>query len=515
MKRRTFLKASSFVSLPLLVNGLPVSALGNYYYNQEGNDNILVLIQLNGGNDGLNTIIPIDQYKVLTESRSNVLIPENRLIKIKDNLGFHPSMTAMKDLYDQGKMSVLQNVSYPDQNRSHFRSTDIWTSGSPSDEFWTTGWLGRYFEQDHDKFPTGYPNNEYPDPIALAIGSNVSETCQGTIANFSMAISDPNSLGSLSGAGFDETPENYYGEELKFLRTSFDQANEYGQAIKKAADKGANMSALYNANDSLMQQLKTIALLISGGIQTKVFIANLGGFDTHANQVNTGDTITGDHATLLSRLSTSIRAFQDDLRLQGLEKKVLTMTFSEFGRRIRSNASLGTDHGSAAPMMFFGSCINSGIIGTNPQLPLEPGPQDGVAMEFDFRNVYGSILIDWLGMNESQAQDLLPEGFTKLPIVQSCNTTPTNEILNDLYLDVALYPNPTDAELNIKLTPKSDKLRIGIYDALGYEVYSQEERTSIGFEQNFKIDFRNYPSGNYFCRFLSGTSQATKVFVKI
>ena len=318
MKRRNFLRNSvGFVSVPLLLRGMPLSAgSSNAFFNaiNENNDKVIVLIQMNGGNDGLNTIIPIDQYDILGNARSNILIPENQILKINDSLGFHPEMQRLQEIYDEGKMAIVQDVGYPNQNRSHFRSSDIWTTGSPSNETWTTGWLGRYFENEHSIYPESYPNEDFPDPFALTIGSVVSETCQGTSTNFSLALADPTSIGMLNNDANDEVPNTAYGEELAFLRTSIEQANAYGEVITSAATKGSN------ANDypdtDLGRQLASISLLISGGLKTKVYIANIGGFDTHAKQVEECARTTDEHAPLLRNISNSGHSFQTDLNVQ-------------------------------------------------------------------------------------------------------------------------------------------------------------------------------------------------------
>lgn len=518
MKRRNFLKnTSGFLSIPMLLKGLPIQATGSQlFFNaiEEDNDKILVLIQMNGGNDGLNTIIPLDKYDILGNVRSNILIPSDSVIKATDNIGFHPSMTGIKSLYDEGSLTVLQDVGYPNQNRSHFRSTDIWTTGSPSDEIWTTGWLGRYLESFHPEYPEGFPNDNFEDPFALSIGSVVSETCQGTLTNFSLALTDPLSIATLNNDAQDEVPNTPYGRELDFLRTTIDQANEYGTVISAAAEKGSNSSIEY-PDSGLANQLKAIALLASGGLGTKIYIANIGGFDTHANQTEEGATDTGDHATLLQDLSEAVYAFQQDLKSQGLEERVLTMTFSEFGRRIKSNGSFGTDHGTAAPMMFFGSCINPGFIGESPLLPAVPENSDGVPMQFDFRSVYGSVLIDWFGIDKSVVDDILEDEFTHIPIVSNCNqTTPTEEVFLEK-LDISNYPNPFDNWTTLSFDAPGGNVRISIFDAIGHELEVISNGSFSPGRHEIKFDSSRLPLGNYYCRVISqngiGTIGLTKV----
>jgi len=196
MKRRNFFRTSALTAVPVVVNGLRLNAVPFPFMMSGGQDNdrVLVLIQLNGGNDGLNTVIPKDQYSAMSQLRPNIMIPEGSVLTIEDKIGLHPSMTMVRDMYMDGKMGIIQGVAYPNQDRSHFRSTDIWTTGSGSTEYLSTGWLGRYFYNDHPDYPEGYPNTEFDAPFALTMGSLVSETCQGPLTNFSLALNDPFAL---------------------------------------------------------------------------------------------------------------------------------------------------------------------------------------------------------------------------------------------------------------------------------------------------------------------------------
>ena len=519
MKRRSFLQSSSFLSLPLFVNGLPISSLGSQsFFNtfDDDGDNILVLIQLNGGNDGLNTIIPLQHYDLLANVRSNVIIPDNELLKVSDDFAFHPEMGGMMTLYDEAKMTIVHDAGYPDQNRSHFRSTDIWTTGSPADEFWTTGWIGRYLQNRYADYPEGYPSEQFPDPFALTIGSNVSETCQGTITNFSLALADPLTIAPVASGGEDEVPDTPYGKELEFLRTTIAQANAYGSVISEAAEKGSNISNLYDDGDSLAQQLKAIALLISGGLKTRIYIANIGGFDTHANQVENGDPTVGEHGTLLRRLSNAVHAFQDDLSSLGLEEKVLTMTFSEFGRRIRSNDSLGTDHGTAAPLLVFGSCVNPGFIGESPALPDQPSQSDGVPMQFDFRSIYGSVLMDWFGVEKEEIQSLLFEEFSYIPIIKSCRTTTsTDDPVIVEGIESNNFPNPFDGWTTIRFRSRGERVHMTLFDATGHQLKVITDQFFNQGEHEIRLDGNQLMPGNYFYRIQTATAVKTKAIVRI
>ena len=522
MKRRSFIQAASLLSAPLLLNGIPVSAVSRAaFLNEliEENDRVLVLIQLLGGNDGLNTIIPLDQYDRLANVRSNIILPQSEILPLtgSDTVGFHPGMDKLRKMYDEGKMTVMHDVGYPGQNRSHFRSTDIWTTGSPADEFWRTGWLGRYFQTDNPDFPVGYPNSENPDPFALTIGSLVSETCQGNSANFSMALTDPFSISPLPAEGQDVVPNNHYGEELTFLRQAIEQTNAYGDTIVNAANLGNNL-ATYPDGNRLAEQMKIISLLIAGGLKTKVYVANLGGFDTHANQVVAGEPLTGNHSVLLNTISEAVSAFQEDLRQLGLDKRVITMTFSEFGRRIQSNASFGTDHGTAAPLMLFGSCLNAGILGNNPEIPEVVETQDGVPMQFDFRNVYGSILMDWFGVNEDNVKILLSEDFQHLPIIEGCELSTSSDDGPFPYteeIEAFNYPNPFKGWTTISFKSRGERIRISVFDTLGSELQVLSDQHFPEGVHEIRFDGGDLAAGNYFFSLFSASGVKTKAMVKV
>ncbi|MEM6771249.1 MAG: DUF1501 domain-containing protein, partial [Bacteroidota bacterium] len=441
MDRRKFLRAGAALSLPIFA-GAPLSAkLTNTLSTlvNPDSDRVLVLVQLNGGNDGLSTLVPLNHFDRLMQVRSNLLVPENRLLNIDNELAFHPSAAGLHQLYQSGKMAAVQGVAYPDQNRSHFRSTDIWTSASDADELVTSGWLGRNFARENPAFPDGFPNEDAPHPFAVVMGNQVSQTCQGVGTNFSMAVTDPFNLLTLAGGDDAALPDNFYGEELDFLRTSIVQANAYGEVVKDFAEQG---ESLVNYPDTrFANSLKNVAYLISGGLQTNVYVVSLGGFDTHANQVVNGDPESGIYAGLLETLSEGLAAFHQDMEALGLNKRVLSMTFSEFGRRIRSNQSLGSDHGTAAPLFLMGSCVRGGVLGDNAEIGTNVSNDEGVAMQYDFRDVYGTVFQDWFELSPETVREVLSHDYVHLPILEGCEATSLDEdpILD---LQVKLWPNP-------------------------------------------------------------------------
>lgn len=520
MKRRSFLRTGSAVSLPVFVNGfsmgfLPKSAFFNLI--DENSDRILVLVQLDGGNDGLNTLIPLDQYSALNAARQDILIPESTVHNLYDHIGLHPSMTGFKNLFDEGKLLAIQGVAYPDQNRSHFRSSDIWQSGSAADEYLTTGWLGRYFDSKYGDYPEGYPNADYPDPFAITIRAQVSETCQGLSANYSMAVTDPFTVYPVDETTLNDLPDTNFGHEMAFLIDALRQTNAYADTIVGAANKGANMSALYNDESSLAQQLKTVALLISGGLQTRVYVVRIGGFDTHANQVQATSTLVGNHAELLQDLSDAIFAFQDDLQKLGLEKRVLGLTFSEFGRQIAANDSLGTDHGDAAPLFVFGSCVQGGVIGQNPIINQQLEPQEGVAMQHDFRAIYASVLREWFAVSEMELNTLLPGQFPVLHLTTMCDvSTGIEDFPSKTQPGISLvYPNPLSGSGNVQFYSEGDWTRMSLYDQLGRKVTVFAERFFEKGYHTVPFDMRQLPKGSYVIRIEARTWQEAKSVVKM
>lgn len=481
----------------------------------EENDRVLVLVQLNGGCDGLNTIIPLDQYSGLAQVRSNILIPENKVLGLTDETGLHPTMSGLQNLFSDGKLNIVQNVGYPNQNRSHFRSKDIWMTGSPADEFWTTGWLGRYYYNRYPDFPEGYPNAENPHPFAITLGNIVSETCQGPAANYSMTLNDPFSLSPLTEGEGDELPDTPYGEELRFLRLSISQTNDYSEVITAAAEQGTNAVEYPDDND-LATQLRTVALLVAGGLQTKVYVVNLGGFDTHANQVSATDPTAGEHADLLRTLSEAIAVFQADLQGLGIEERVVGMTFTEFGRRIRSNDSLGSDHGTAAPLIAFGSCVNGAILGDNPEIAADVGKSEGVPMQYDFRDVYGSILMDWFEVPEDKVHDILHEDFQYIPVLRDCAYT------TDLYhpdftdpVEVMNFPNPFRDWTTITFQCRNEWARLSIFDVLGSELRVLVNQRLPAGEHQVRFDGSGLATGTYFYRLQLEGRAKTKRMVKM
>lgn len=515
MNRRNFLRTGGALSLPLFANNPLSAGLASTLRSlvDPDSDRVLVLVQLNGGNDGLSTLVPIDQFDRLMAVRRNLMVPQNQLLGIDNNLAFHPAAAGMHRLYQDGKIVAVQGVAYPDQNRSHFRSTDIWTSASEANEVITTGWLGRNYEDNYPEFPSGYPNEDNPHPFAITLGNQVSQTCQGIGANYSMAVTDPFNLLTLAGGDDTPLPQDPYGDELGFLRTSIVQANAYGEVVQQFADQG--QSLVEYPDNRFAAQLKNVAYLISGGLRTNVYVVNLGGFDTHANQVLDGDATNGVYSTLLQTLSDALEAFHQDITALGLQERVLSMTFSEFGRRIRSNDGLGSDHGTAAPLFLMGNCVNAGVLGENAEIGATVDINEGVALQYDFRDIYGTVFEDWLQIAPDKVKRVLGHDYVHLPILEGCEATSTStndEVIKDL--QVKLWPNPTANTAQISFDVEGGVVQLSLSDVNGRLLETVFERSLPSGEHQFDLDLNRHPAGIYFVRLRAGVSVASRRLVK-
>jgi uncharacterized protein (DUF1501 family) len=529
MKRRDFLKASApFAVLPAFMNGMTLRAfakapgLESLLGSAVETDHVLVLVQLNGGNDGLNTLIPLDQYSNLSKARPAVLIDEKKVLKLDglDGTGLHPAMTHLRDRFNEGQVTALQGVGYPNPNFSHFRSTDIWMTGSDSDEVLTSGWIGRYLTEEYPNFPEGYPNSTMPDPLAIQIGSIVSPVCQGLSVNMGLAISDPSAFYQLITGDYGPVPNTRAGKELEYIRRIADQTNEYAKVVKSASEKATNKSDRYPEarQNTLADQLKIVAQLIAGGLKTRVYIVSIGGFDTHANQVdpNSG-TEYGQHANLLGNVSEAIDAFMHDCELLGIDERVIGMTFSEFGRRIISNFSNGTDHGSSAPMFLFGKKVKAGMLGTNPQIPANATAQDNLPMQYDFRAMYASVLKDWFCLEDSTVDSVMLNDYQYLPLLQeSCLTSSVHEMnrrAGDAY--VMNYPNPFRDHTKIRFESQGEHVLLQVFDTQGRMIDTLVNAVVPKGEHEVVFSASLLPSGTYYYRYQSGFIQQTKSMLKI
>lgn len=480
------------------------------------NGKVFVLIQLNGGNDGLNTIIPLDQYSNLSGARANVLIPDTKVLSLNgfSATGMHPAMSGLRNLFNAGKVNIVQSVGYPNPNFSHFRATDIWHSASDSNAFVNNGWAGRYLESIYTGFPTGYPNANDPDPLAISIGYSVSTALMGPTANTGVAITDPVSFYQLVSGTVDPAPNTPMGHELTYVRLVLQQTQDYNTVVKAAAQSATN-KATYPSNNSLADQLKIVANLIAGGLKTPIYTVNLSGFDTHSAQVSaSGGNETGSHAELLKKVSEAITAFQSDLEQLGVADKVAGMTYSEFGRRIKSNDSRGTDHGAAAPLIVFGTQVNPTIIGSNPSIPSSVNVDDNLPMQYDFRQIYASLLIDWFETPSASADsDILFKHFDTLPIFKKSTSIRNYRVDNQSLMQN--YPNPFNDITNIDYYSPGGRVELRLYDNQGKLISVLVDEEKAKGKYSYVLNGAQLPPGNYYYQLITENGRMGRHLVKL
>jgi len=377
----------------------------------EKDRSILVLVQLAGGNDGLNTVVPFadpDYYRL----RPTLGIPREKALPLGDTAGLHPVCGPLRALFDDGKVAVVQNVGYPNPNRSHFRSTEIWETASSSGAYLSTGWVGRFL----DNSCAGIPADSR-DPAAVHISNEVPQSFAGSGSHptFGLVLGNRGRRESeesrrlLAGmvspaAAASPDPLGPAAGNATFLRHTLMDALVTENKVQRLI--GAYGPGTNYPGTPFASSLRSVAALIAAGLPTRIYFVSLGGFDTHSNQVN-------QHANLLTQLSTGLAAFQRDLEHHGLDGQVTTMTFSEFGRRPAENSSRGTDHGTAAPLFVMGSRVRGGFHGAPPSLQNLARGQD-IAFSTDFRQVYATVLEHWL---DCPSQEVLGGRFEPLPFL--------------------------------------------------------------------------------------------------
>lgn len=577
MDRRLFLRNVSLsVGGQIMLNGIAMQALrGQPQLSQmaqlSGNDKILVLLQLHGGNDGLNAVIPIPQYNLYYNMRPNLAIPDSggrKYIRLDSTLaeeqqvGLHPDMTGMKELYDQGRMNIVQNVGYEHVNGSHFKSRDIWFGGGGYKDDITGGWIGRYLESEYAtrkglSFPTDFPNAEMPDPLGLEFANEVSLGfhTESTVPA-GLSIPSPADFFDLVKElpGYNEEikvdprgfpPEaiknSLYGQELQWILGIEKDTDKYAERLQKTYLAGGATSVQYptvyplaaptgDLKNPIAANLKIVARLVAGGCQTKVYMIRIGGFDTHVNQVTPYDNTLGKHAALMYHISSAMKAFQDDLKARGIEDRVLTVTLSEFGRRAVSNNNYGSDHGTVAPMFVFGSKINPGLIGKNADLrrvnEFGGNLPDGKEDVIDYRIVFNTILQDWFAVDSSRIPEIFPslettasqsyadpDIFDKVPLFGQ--VTAIDEFVNRRFRLNNCFPNPVKSETNFSFFMDNPAtVRLSLYDMRGSLVETLLNEPRMAGEHIVPINLSHLRAGIYIYKIDAGMLKGSKKLVK-
>jgi uncharacterized protein (DUF1501 family) len=387
--RRQFLKAGlGSAGVVCLGAGAPNFLLRAAETAGKNSDNVLVVLQLTGGNDGLNTIVPFDdpEYRRL---RPELGIPTDQVLKIGDGLGFHPSLKGLAKLLEESKLGIVQGVGYPNPNRSHFESMDIWHTCVTAKNR-NAGWLGRYLDASAragGDLPALHFGGEQ-QPLALKARQTHVPSVQ-TLEKFKLQFAERAEIRAAAETG--AKPRAAGDDLLEFLQTAKSAALASSRRVEESLGK-YQTSITYPETD-LARKLRTIAQLVDAGLGTRIYYVTLDGFDTHSNQ-------PAAHAGLLTEFGDAAAAFTADAAEHGHGPRVTMMVFSEFGRRVKENASQGTDHGAAAPMFLCGERVKPGLIGKHPSLTdLDDGDQK---FHTDFRGVYAALLEKWLGQPSAE-----------------------------------------------------------------------------------------------------------------
>lgn len=470
-------------------------------------DRVLILIQLSGGNDGLNTVIPVSN-DLYYQNRPTLAIPGQDAVTVDPDTGLHPRLDALYGLYSDARMSIIHGVGYPQPDLSHFTSTDVWVSGSDVSDIQTSGWLGRTLDREFPDFSNDPPEK----PLAVQLGGGSPLLFQSSATNMGMSLPNLQLFDRLvtDGQVFDEefVPETVYGSELAFVRSVANASFRYADAIQDADADGSNL-AEYPGGNSLANDLSVVARLIRGSLGSSIYHLTLGGFDTHAGQA-------GRHDILMRTLADGIAAFMADLSADGLEDRVLVATFSEFGRRVQQNASGGTDHGTAAPMFVFGGSLAGGMFGDMPSLS-DLDAADNLKFGVDFRSVYATMLVDWLGLDETDVPLILGQSFERIGFVDSSSSVASEPPPVPHSLDLgSVWPNPFRTTANIDLTmAESGPVTADLFDARGRRVKTLFEGALSSGPHTLIIDGSDLAAGAYFVRMRSGSTMLTRKIVRV
>ena len=527
MKRRKFLQSTlpAATLLPGILGGLDVKAYHSHplmdMLGPDGyldHDTVLVIIQFSGGNDGLNMVVPVEYMSQYTNARTytggTIALDEAQVLKLPgyQKFALHPNMTGMANLFAEGKLAVINAVGYPSPNFSHFRATDIWMTASDSNVVVDTGWAGRYLNTEFPNYPIGFPNTDVPDPLAIEISGSTTLSFQAPGVSTSLAVSDPNSFYALINDVDDPVPDTNWGFELTYLRQVARSTNQYGDRLKRAYSKALNQ-ATYPASpyNGLGDRLKIIARLIKGGLKTRIYHVTVSGsFDTHSSQLT-------NQGALLKQVSDGIAAFMTDLKLLGLEDRVIGITYSEFGRRIKANSSNGTDHGAAAPMFVFGKHVKGGVIGNNPYIPTTVSVNDNVPFQYDFRSVYASLLNQWFCVNKQTLETVMLKNFQTLPLIEGSPCS-TKIIIGNETAGISIisaYPNPFRERTTIEYTTQGGYTLVQVIDMMGRVVTTLTSGDHLPGTFQKPFDASHLPPGIYYIRLQNEDDQQVKPVVKV
>lgn len=519
MKRRNFLKSAlgATAAAPFILNGeyaratTPLNWLASLPQEVES-DKILVICQLFGGNDGLNTVIPADDpaYYAL---RPNIGIAKNQTWNKIGNIYLNPVLSygeqgGIARMLEMGNLAIVQGVGYDNPNLSHFRSTDIWLSGinnSDPNVRLETGWIGRYLEDKYKDFPQNLPKH----PLAIQLGG-FSLALTSSKGRMGIEVINPAGQAGV-GAFTDELDSQstgtHYELEYAFIADIAARSDEYASAVKDAYATGAAKLKGKYGTDSFGKQMASVAALIAGGLNTKVYVVSMGGFDTHVTQ-QTGFN-TGTHPTLLARFSDAVANFMYDMITLEHADRVMGMSISEFGRRPEENGSLGTDHGAASVQFVFGTQVNSGVFGKAPDLTNLNENRD-LVYDIDYREVYAEVLGDWFGVPTLEQVRTILQKDDLYPIDVIAPQSSVKRSSRTSFNIVGNYPNPFSSRttLEVSLT-EAARVSIEVTSMRGERLLTVERTLGAGHQQ-VPLDL-DLATGSYLCIVRSPQGSASRV----
>ena len=510
--RRSFLQALGLAGTGSMVLGrIPVSAatitpLSVALANSE-NEKILIIVRLKGGNDGLNTVIPNYDYDSYANLRPTLKIKQNQSFALTNDFRMPNYMSPLETFWGNGKMKVVHGVGYPNQSLSHFSSADIWSSAGDNGEDIQTGVFGRYFEDLHPDYLLNPPKN----PPAIQIGSLSNSMFIGEQTGYAFSVANIEQLAKIAenGTAYDmlSLPPCTYGNQLGFMRSVNNSTYNYASVINQAYLNASNDVSYVKNNIS--KQLALVSRLIKGNLGTKIYMVTLDGFDTHADQPDR-------HQKLMTNLTQAIANLYDDLAVQNKDSEVLTMTISEFGRRPRENASNGTDHGAASTMLLFGEGLNgNGFVGNHPDLS-NLNNRGNLEFTTDFRDIYASILENWLCIEPTIVENTLLNNFNRANLGLVC-TAFGNDDLN-LSENLKHYPIYNDDTVFVEfILLRAMLVEIHLINTLGQKlgIIHKERHVAGTYRIRVNPHFKRFTPGHYIYRILAEGNSYSKSIILV
>jgi uncharacterized protein (DUF1501 family) len=507
--RRSFLQALGLASVGSMTIGkinaavTTVTPLSAAIAASES-ENILVLVRLKGGNDGLNTVVPYYDYDKYANLRPSLKLSTNNSFALSSDFRMPNYMNPLEPFWREGKMKVVHGVGYENQSLSHFSSADIWSSAGNKGEVLQTGIFGRYYEELYPDYLLNPPEN----PPAIQIGGQSNLMFVGEQSSYAFSVANIGQLTQIAenGAAYDmqHLPACDYGSQLGFVRSVNNSTYNYANIIGDSYDKSIN-DVEYETN-KISKQLALVARLIKGGLKTKIYMVTLDGFDTHANQADS-------HQRLMTNLTTAITNFYNDLAAQNRDSNVLAMTISEFGRRAKENASKGTDHGAASTMLLFGNALNgSGFVGNHPNLN-DLDHHGNLKPNVDFREVYASILENLFCIDSAVVDETLLKNYNRVNLGIRCSSKEPDDLITNGFKHYPIYANNTVYVEFVLLNAM--QVDIQLINILGQHIGTihKERHVSGTYRVDLNPNGNIYSSGQYIYRIIADGKAYSKSII--